>query len=259
MAIRLESTSPVKASRGWGFTIIELVVVMAIIVLLVSILLPSLSRANDLVKQTTCLSRVSGQLEAIHVFAADAEGQIPVGPSFAIPLPGGYPGPAMYSLASNQIWIGRARALNAHGILVARHFVRPEMMFCPDDDSSDPQEELAKIQAASDEDAYCSYLYRQLDGRGPGSETKGRLGDLGLNARGMPVRALLMDMNSLLEIPGVPVRTNHRGRRVCVGFADGHAGIFPNVDQRLSLRRGDERRIFDRLDEILDYADTLQP
>jgi prepilin-type N-terminal cleavage/methylation domain-containing protein len=248
-----------SANRLTGFTIIELLVVIAVISLLVSILLPSLARARALARQVTCLTRVGGQIRAIHMYASSTGGLIPCGPDFAISFPGGYAGPPMNTVASNQIWIGEGRTYNAHGVLLGKGLLPMDMMWCPDDDSDDPIEELSKLKDRSSEDSYCSYLYRQLDGRAPGGRRGLGLDSLGVNPKGTPVSALVMDINSLLEIPGVPVRTNHRAEKVSVGFAEGHAKVFPNPDHNLTLRHGDEGRIFDRLDEILEYADSLCP
>lgn len=55
-----------------GFTLIELLVVIAIISLLVSILLPSLSRAKGLAKAVVCGSNAKNIGMALHMFA-DAE------------------------------------------------------------------------------------------------------------------------------------------------------------------------------------------
>ncbi len=65
---------PTDRRRG-GFTLIELLVVIAIIALLISILLPSLSRARDQAKMTKCLSntRTMGQLG--QMFAQDHNGR----------------------------------------------------------------------------------------------------------------------------------------------------------------------------------------
>ena len=91
------------------------------------------------------------------------------------------------------------------------------MMFCPDDDTSDPVEELNNIINKS-KDAHSSYLYRQLDGRKDGVIPSAILGALGTNNRDQLVNVLVMDMNSFL--PMAPVRTNHRGLKVSVGFAN---------------------------------------
>lgn len=56
-----------------AFTLIELLVVVAIIALLISILLPSLSRARELSKRTVCLSNLRGIGQAMYIYAQDGE------------------------------------------------------------------------------------------------------------------------------------------------------------------------------------------
>ena len=52
---------------GDGFTLIELLVVIAIISLLVSILLPSLSRASRMARGVMCMTNIR-QVETTHTF-----------------------------------------------------------------------------------------------------------------------------------------------------------------------------------------------
>jgi prepilin-type N-terminal cleavage/methylation domain-containing protein len=61
---------PVKRKRVFGFTLIELLVVVAIIALLISILLPSLSRARELSKRLVCGSNESGMGKACKIYAS---------------------------------------------------------------------------------------------------------------------------------------------------------------------------------------------
>lgn len=63
--------------RRKAFTLIELLVVIAIIALLISILLPSLSRARELSKRTVCSANLRGIGQAMYIYAQDEPGVFP--------------------------------------------------------------------------------------------------------------------------------------------------------------------------------------
>ena len=63
--------------RKSAFTLIELLVVIAIIALLISLLVPSLSRAKDLVKKVSCASNVRNIGLAVMQYTIDYNGWLP--------------------------------------------------------------------------------------------------------------------------------------------------------------------------------------
>lgn len=73
------SSAPLVAPtrRPCGFTLLELLVVVAIIALLMSILTPSLSRARQQAKSTVCMTRLSEFMKALTMYGSDFGGQLP--------------------------------------------------------------------------------------------------------------------------------------------------------------------------------------
>ena len=70
-----------------GFTLIELLVVVAIIALLVSILLPTLSRARMQAKTVVCMGNARQIAQALHHYAQDYGGHLPVYNPYVHPNP----------------------------------------------------------------------------------------------------------------------------------------------------------------------------
>jgi prepilin-type N-terminal cleavage/methylation domain-containing protein len=67
-----------KQSKN-GFTLIELLVVISIIALLLSILMPALSRVKHIAKRTVCAARIKDASTALLVYASDNGGKLPLG------------------------------------------------------------------------------------------------------------------------------------------------------------------------------------
>ena len=69
-----------RASGGRGaFTLVELLVVIGIIGLLVSILLPTLSKAREMGKRTACLSNLRQVQQAFAIYANQYKDMVPLG------------------------------------------------------------------------------------------------------------------------------------------------------------------------------------
>ncbi len=103
-----------RAAAGRGFTLVELLVVMAIISLLISILTPSLGRARQQAKATVCLTRMSEFGKSLMLY--DNENHTLPPARYAVTPeratgPGGPGGPTRPGPSQRQVWHGWAEAL----------------------------------------------------------------------------------------------------------------------------------------------------
>jgi hypothetical protein len=183
---------------------------------------------------------------------AHPAGMIPFGPDVQ-PIP-----PSLEdnngTKATNQIWTGPQTPALSHmslGLLMNRSLAYPELLYCPADDSSDPVEELAKVNGKQPVPGYCSYLYRQLDE----TEGRGRIEHLGRNTAGGRARALALDMNSTISFDPAYYRTNHKARKVNVLYWDASVLSLRNENHPFSIRDQDLMDTAARRDEILQAAD----
>lgn len=116
--------------KGAGFTLVELLVVVAIIALLISILLPSLSQAKAQAKRTQCAGNLHGIMVMYTEYSSMFDNKIPIGCGF-----GGLDDSNM-AYMSDQTKPTSNIDLPAHavlwGLLAEANLVSsPEALYCP--------------------------------------------------------------------------------------------------------------------------------
>lgn len=243
------------AAARRAFTLVELLVVISIITLLVAILVPSLARARELARETGCLSNVHSQLRGVHLYAAERDGDLVCGSANPLRF-SGYSGdlPPVNSAASFQLWLGLNQQYSTHGLLAKHALLDLGVFFCPSDRDADVSAQRANLETTRD--VWMSYMYRQLDGQAAGPP-RTKLDDLGMNAKGVRVSALVFDAQCAIEWEDVPLKRPHGGLTCSLGFVQGSARQVSNAEQALTLQ-GDTNDTFRLLDAMLEAADAMR-
>jgi prepilin-type N-terminal cleavage/methylation domain-containing protein len=255
------------SSKSPGFTLLELVVVIAIIAILSALLLPAIASAKRASQRTACLSNLYQIGIAIQGFAHDNEGKIPYGPKappFSSPADF-YPSTgAPTSLISLQS--GTPVAL---GLLLPDYLAKtPKVLFCPGSDQ--PMDAAAELLKVGAHQAQGSYYYRHGgntrlfdDPAQTGLPEHIQLENLGNNRLGQPIRALAIDTLFLCppEVAAFNVkpRTHHRRQFVDILFTDGHAVSRANKDGRFTVdvrNYSEVRDAFSQILKALEVADA---
>lgn len=244
-----------------GFTLLELLVVIAVIALLLAIILPALRKARRQAQRIVCASNLRQVGLAIHTYAHDFDDTIPFGPE-GLPMAGGQ----FYTATGNvtsliSVYNGEPVGL---GLLLNSYVAdQPKVLFCPGTDQpSDAQEQLSRVGTRQAEGGY---YYRHASVAllaGTPDTFHVRLSRLGNNRNGRPISALVMDVQFLahpsLEIWGVMTRTSHLRQTSNILYADGQVLRQDNTDDRYTVDIGQfpydalEKilRAFERADEV---------
>jgi prepilin-type N-terminal cleavage/methylation domain-containing protein len=106
-----------------GFTLVELLVVIGIIAVLISILLPALTRAREAANRTACLSNLRSIGQMFFLYAQDNKRQIPLGTES--------------NVYQESYWIRRANRFCTWGPFFQGGYMKsPGIFYCPS--SQDP-------------------------------------------------------------------------------------------------------------------------
>jgi prepilin-type N-terminal cleavage/methylation domain-containing protein len=250
-----------------AFTLLELLVVVAVLAILAALLLPSLALAKEKAKRIACVSNLRQIGLAIHIYAPDFSGKIPYGPK-APPFTN--PSDFYPSTGSTTSLISLQNGDPVGlGLLLQQYICsQPRVLFCPSSDQPlDTDAELAKV---GHHQAQAGYYYRHAGitllhdpPGGVSAPAHLQLDALGDNRNGVPIRALAIDTMFLcppdLGTYGVRPTTHHQQRTANILFSDVHVLSRPNGDRRFTVdvtNYGDIISSFDRILKVLEQADT---
>lgn len=254
-----------QSSQRGGFTLVELLIVIAIVALLISILLPALNKVRETAKQTACMANLQQIGLAIQTYANQNRGNIPYGPK-APPLITAtdfYPSTgAPTSLVTHRTGLPVGLGIMLKDLLSKQR----KVLFCPGADQLEDNDiQLAKAGISQSQS---SYYYRHgsstniFDPPNMPPPQNIRLSNLGTNRDGLKIRALVMDTIFLvppdLAAFGVVPRTHHLQKAVNVLYSDGHVETRSNADRRYTVDLTDYSRIqsaFHYILKALEQAD----
>lgn len=257
-----------------AFTMVELLVVIAVIAILAALLLPALASAKAQGKRVSCLSNLRQIGVAIRTYASDYNGEIPFGPKappFTSPMDFYTSTGAPTSLVSLGSGTPLGQPVGLGLLLQAYLATTPRVLFCPGSDQFlDADQQLANVGATQ---AQSSYYYRHAGNTNlfdspitaaiPPQHLQ--LDYLGNNRNGFPIRALVIDTQFLCPpsaaIYGIVPSTHHQQQFVDILFSDGHSLTQPNAAGGYTFNFGANANTYESYGVILsllEKADLAQ-
>jgi len=251
-------SQPSSLTQRRALTLVEVLVVMAIMSMLFGIIVPGLAHSRRIAKQTACLANLQQIGVGICTYAMENNGSIPYGPKAPPPSATNfYPKTGnVTSLISLQD--GDPVGL---GLMLESNLAQmPESLFCPGAD--EPEDAKAALSRVGKTQVESSYYYRHasvttLSGSAPPPKVK--LDLLGKNRRGAQIRCLVMDTQfiapSSMAMFNLYTRTHHDQRVVNALFSDGHAKTYANTDNQYQVNLS--MSVYNTLDRILTIFEDL--
>ncbi len=229
-----------------GFTLVELLAVMAIVSILAALLLPAISKARFQARVIQCKSNLRQIGIAVDLYSGYFNGWIPVDGDCANPDAG--------TVGTSIIWNsvvpysdgskGHYEGLGLLMMLDQKFIGDPMVLFCPAEGFIEMGEEMHNLKTLPpNEIGQCSYIWRQLDGRADYDSRRGKRGSLGKNPGldrdpahpedDTPAKVLAADRNYIRYRDGfftdANVRTCHDGNVVNVLLDDGSVKSLLNT------------------------------
>ena len=226
-----------QAAASAGFTLVELLVVVAIIALLVALLAPTLQAARERAKLVVCLSNVNACLKGHQLYAAQNEDHKP----YLLPATTEY-------IAFTGQAIRFQRQTIGQGLLI-RYNLLPsfDALWCPAVNvPGERQRQEANWPAG--EVCESAYVYHWFQTPEPLAHFESEADMRAFlrrettydHARRAGWHAVTMDVNTLAPRSGVPYLSHPALKRVNIGFVDASARSFP-VDDDLTI---DDKQTF---------------
>ncbi|MGD0814903.1 MAG: prepilin-type N-terminal cleavage/methylation domain-containing protein [Verrucomicrobiota bacterium] len=249
-----------------GFTLVELLVVIATIAILAALLLPAMAAAKANGKRVACISNLRQIGLAVRTYSIDYGGLIPYGPK-APPFLNPYDLYTSTGAPTSLISLASGAPVGLGLMLPGALASQPRVLFCPGTDQ--PVNDYAELAQVGVRQAQCSYYYRHAGNTnlfdsqgGPFVPNSIKLDDLGNNSRGQPIRSLAIDTEFLcptgLALFGVTPSTHHQQKFADILFSDGHAVARPNTDAQFTVNMSltDLEQAFTMILAVLEKADT---